>query len=89
VHYKIARDVVIKTENAAKPNSQGSRYLKALIANLEPVACSFDYGCGKLRYQEAILETTDTLALVDSEIQLARLQTIRGRQTSIRAIVQR
>jgi hypothetical protein len=34
-----------------------------------------------------ILETTDTLAIVDSEIQLSRDQMIRGKRTSIRSIV--
>jgi hypothetical protein len=53
------------------------------------VSNSFDYGCGKLRYKEAILKTTDTLALVDSEIQLSRQQIIWGHKASVRNISRR
>lgn len=89
MHYKIAPGVIIKTENAAKPVQQASKYLTAYIANLTPVLESFDYGCGKLRYQNAILETTDTLAVVDSEIQLSRTQAICRKYTTIRSFVER
>jgi len=87
MHYRLAPGIVIKTENAAKPESQASSYLKNLIRGLPPVESSFDYGCGKLRYCKTLLETTDTLALVDSEIQLSRLQTLRGTRTTIRGLV--
>lgn len=83
MHYKLSSGVVIKTENAAKPESQSSAYLNSLLAELSPVSSAFDYGCGKLRYCSQILDKTDTLAIVDSEIQLARTQTIRGRKCSI------
>lgn len=88
MHYRIDAHILIKTENAAKPEKQGSAFLKSLISKLEPVSSSFDYGCGKLRYREAILATTDTLALVDSEIQLSRQQLIRGKLTTIREATQ-
>lgn len=83
MHYKLSSGVVIKTENAAKPESQSSAYLNSLLAELSPVSSAFDYGCGKLRYCSQILDKTDTLAIVNSEIQLARTQTIRGRKCSI------
>lgn len=89
MHYKIAPGVTIKTENAAKPESQGSYYLRKILCRLPPVHASFDYGCGKLRYCDALLETTDTLAIVDSEIQLSRVQTLRQQQTSIREVLRR
>jgi hypothetical protein len=89
VHYKLGADVTIKTENAAKPHKQTSAFLKSLILNLEPVSSSFDYGCGKLRYKDVMLRVTDRLALVDSEVQIAREQMIWGECTSIRASVQR
>jgi hypothetical protein len=89
VHYRLSSDILIKTENAAKPEKQSSSYLCYLISNLDPVSCSFDYGCGKLRYKEVILRTTDTLALVDSAVQLARKQTICGESTTVRKMVQR
>lgn len=48
------------------------------------MSSTFDYGCGKLRYQRAIANTTDSLALVDSEIQVSRTQVLHGKLTSIR-----
>ena len=60
VHYKLGAGIIIKTENAAKPHTQTSAYLKSLILSLEPVSSSFDYGCGKLRYKDAMLRVTDT-----------------------------
>jgi SAM-dependent methyltransferase len=67
-----------RSENAAKPYSQASRYLTSFIAALPPVASAFDYGCGKLRYLNVMLETSQTLTVVDSEVQLAREQTLLG-----------
>jgi len=46
-------------------------------------------GCGKLRYSETILKRTDTLALVDSEVQLSRRQVLNKKFTSIREITKR
>ena len=89
MHYKIGPTITIKTENAAKPDKQSSAYLKSLISDLEPVGCSFDYGCGKLRYKDAILQTTDTLALIDFEVQLSRKQMVCGTLTTIRAAIRR
>jgi hypothetical protein len=86
MRYRLPSRIEIRTENAAKPESQASKFVLGLLANLPHVASTFDYGCGKLRYQKAIAETTDVLALVDSEIQLSRLQTIRGKETSVRTI---
>lgn len=82
--YKLGPGIVVKTENAAKPESQSSAYLKALLTKLPHVETCFDYGCGKLRYCDSISERTDTLAIVDSEIQLSRWQTLKGAKTSIR-----
>lgn len=84
MRYKLASGIEIRTENAAKPESQPSKFLLDLIANLPHVASTFDYGCGKLRYQRAIADTTDVLAIVDLEVQLSRLQVLRRRETSIR-----
>ena len=89
MHYKLSAGIIIKTENAAKPHNQTSAYLKSLILGLEPVSSSFDYGCGKLRYRDVMLRVTDTLALVDSEMQITREQMIWGDYTTIRASVQR
>src|SRR5262249_55665258 len=84
MRYKLESGIEIRTENAAKPESQASKFLLDLITRLPNVASTFDYGCGKLRYQRAIADTTDTLAVVDSEIQLSRLQVLHRKKTSIR-----
>jgi hypothetical protein len=84
MRYKLPSGIEIKTENAAKPESQPSKYLLNLFTDLSHVASTFDYGCGKLRYQRAISDTTDVLAIVDSEVQLSRLQLLRRKETSIR-----
>jgi len=87
MHYKLSCGIIVKTENAAKPETQGSKYLKSILANLTHVSTSFDYGCGKLRYVKTILQKTDTLAIVDSEVQISRFQKLRGTVTSIRNII--
>jgi hypothetical protein len=88
MRYKLDSGIIIRTENAAKPEKQLSSFLKNLILQLPPVLASVDYGCGKLRYTETILKTTDTLALVDSQIQITREQKLRGRLTTIKAVAQ-
>jgi hypothetical protein len=89
MHYEIEPGIVIKTENAAKPESQSSTFLKLLLADLPHVSSSVDFGCGKLRYCDAILEKTDSLAVVDSEIQLSREQILNGTKSTIRDIIDR
>lgn len=89
MRYKIAGGIEIRTENAAKPESQPSRFLLNLLQQLPHVNAAFDFGCGKLRYQRAISETCDTVALIDSEIQLSRTQTLRDDQVSIRELYKR
>jgi hypothetical protein len=86
MRYRLASGIDIRTENAAKPESQPSKFLLSLIADLPHVASSFDYGCGKLRYQRALADKTDELTLIDSEVQLSRPQFLRGKETSIRNI---
>lgn len=89
MRYSLGKGIVIKTENAAKPDLHASKILSRYISHLEPVASSFDYGCGKLRYIKDILKTTDMLTVVDSEIQIGRTQMIHGELTSIRDVARR
>lgn len=86
MRYKVLRGIEIRTENAAKPESQASRFLLDHISQLDHAPSTFDYGCGKLRYQRAIEQTTDLLTVVDSEIQLSRTQIIRKEKTSIKSL---
>jgi hypothetical protein len=76
--------LVIRTENAAKPPAQRSKYVSGLIRKLEPVEQSFDIGCGKLRYLNDIMKVSQQVTLVDSEIQISRQQVLFGKCTSMR-----
>src|ERR1700730_9054499 len=87
MHYEIRPGIVVKTENAAKPESQSSAFLKSLLADLPHVAASVDFGCGKLRYCDAVLDKTDIWAIVDSEIQLSRIQILKGKRSTMREAV--
>lgn len=87
MHYKIGNGIVIKTENAAKPHKQVSAFLVGRLRALASVESSFDYGCGKLRYRDAILARSNSLTVVDSEIQIDRDQILYGREISIRELV--
>jgi SAM-dependent methyltransferase len=89
MRYSLGRGVVIKTENAAKPETQASGPLLKYLVSLRTVGSSFDYGCGKLRYARTILRTTDKLTLVDSEAQLGRAQVVFGRETTVRDVARR
>ncbi len=66
MRYKLASGIEIRTENAAKPEAQASKFLLQIISDLPKVSATFDYGCGKLRYEKVIADTTDVLAVVDS-----------------------
>lgn len=83
MRYRITSKIEVRSENAAKPYSQSSRFLRRIIAGLPQVSTTFDYGCGKLRYYNDIVETTNTLSVVDSNIQITRQQLIFGRKSSI------
>jgi hypothetical protein len=86
MRYDLGGGIIIKTENAAKPKGQASKFLQEILYELPHVPETLDYGCGKLRYYDSLLERTDALTLVDSEIQLSRLQTIGVDYASIRDV---
>lgn len=78
------RGLRIHSQNAAKPISQASHYLLNWIRSHEKVITILDYGCGKMRYSAVLLEKCRHLTLVDSDIQLSRVQLIDGRKSSVR-----
>lgn len=86
MHYNLPGGRLVKAENAAKPASQTSKFLLALMAKLPHVHRTLDYGCGKLRYCEPLLYSTEVLSVVDSEVQVSRQQMLRGERTSIRDV---
>lgn len=74
MRYRVAGARIIRTENAAKPLAQRSKFLHDYISALPPVESAFDLGCGKLRYLESISNSSSSVLVVDSEIQLSRFQ---------------
>ncbi len=82
MRYRVNR-VIIRSENAAKPKAQKSKYIADEFKALYPVKTSLDYGCGKLRYLENYLQNSDEVFLYDSQVQLSRQQKIWGDKTSI------
>ncbi len=79
----------VKTENAAKPAAQALQSLTNYISQLERVTSSFDCGYGKLRYVGPILSSSETLTVVDSEVQIARIQSVQESMISVRDVARR
>lgn len=78
MHYRLPGGAIVRSENAAKPERQKSSYFVAILSKLAPVERTLDYGCGKLRYLEDLLLTTEELYVTDSDIQLTRGQILFG-----------
>ena len=75
--------IEIRSENAAKPLCQRSAYLSHWIRSHPHVGAVLDYGCGKLRYAPLLAQRARMLTLVDSEIQIGRVQMIDGELTTV------
>ena len=75
--------VVIRSENAAKPYTMASKDICEYIRKLEKNGCALDYGCGKLRYSEQLVEKFENVTFLDSKKQLERVQMIRGEKTTV------
>ena len=86
MRFRINKNWIVKSENAAKPMAQESNFVKQMIREMEPVNALLNFGCGKLRYLNEMQETSKHLVLVDSEIQLSRTQTLLGKKASIREL---
>lgn len=88
MRYKIA-ELEIRSENAAKPIIQASSVLVTWISTMMQVDSALDYGCGKLRYAEYLAARCRRLTLVDSEIQLDRVQKIAGEYNTVKDYAQK
>lgn len=73
----------IRSENTAKSMLQASKYLNQWISRHEIVNDALDFGCGKLRYSNALASRARKLTLVDSDVQLSRTQILDGRKTTV------
>lgn len=75
MHYKI-KNLVIKSEYAAKSVRQPSSTILKIINNLSKDLIVLDYGCGKLRYTIPLSKVVNLVYSIDSEEQLLRNQKI-------------
>ena len=78
----------IRSENAAKPMAQASNALVDCILSRPCIDHALDYGCGKLRYTPYLARRCSHFGLVDSSLQLERLQMIAGRHTTVKKYAQ-
>lgn len=78
MHYKIKLDkeIIIKSENAAKSVLQQNKNLLEYLECIPKEEKVLDYGCGKLRYSLFLLNRGNKVCAVDSAIQLHRKQKI-------------
>lgn len=79
----------IRSENAAKSTGNPSSPLVDWILSRSRVKRALDYGCGKLRYARYLARRCSHLTLVDSRLQLERLQIIAGRSTTVERYARR
>jgi 2-polyprenyl-3-methyl-5-hydroxy-6-metoxy-1,4-benzoquinol methylase len=84
MHYPI-HDIVIHSENAAKPESDAARPLVDWLAQRDETPSALDYGCGKLRYTHNLASRSRRIGICDSNVQLTREQIIHGVRTSAQA----
>ena len=79
----------IRSENAAKSIAQPSKGLVEWISRQERVSYSLDFGCGKLRYSGYLEKISDSITVVDSAIQLKRIQKIESENTTVLDYIKR
>lgn len=78
---------LIKSENTAKPYTQQSRVVLEYLHSQVDARSILDFGCGKLRYSDVIINLCNNVTFVDSKVQLSRIQTVRGEKTSVKDYV--
>lgn len=83
MRYKF-KGVELRTENAAKPYRQRSKWLVAQIRQIPSETLALDYGCGKFRYTIALAQSVKRVFAVDSSFQIEREQQIANRRTTLR-----
>ncbi len=83
MHYKFM-GVELRTENAAKPFRQASRWLIEQISQIPPNAEVLDYGCGKFRYTIPLSRRAKHVYAIDSPQQVNREQQIASKRSTLR-----
>jgi hypothetical protein len=84
MHYQI-HNMVIRSENAAKPAADAAAPLVRWLLQRENSPSALDYGCGKLRYTHHVAVQSKHIGICDSSVQLTREQVIHGVRTSVHA----
>ena len=82
MHYEVD-GFTIRSENAARSMAQPSGVLIRWIASQQTANHALDYGCGKLRYSGALAQRCKNLTLVDSKVQLNRVQKLGDETTTV------
>jgi len=83
----IVKDLEIKSENAAQPTGNVAAPLVHWLNEKDHVNAALDYGCGKLRYTKYLAMKCKSSGIVDSRIQLNRVQHIEGQILTIKEYV--
>jgi 2-polyprenyl-3-methyl-5-hydroxy-6-metoxy-1,4-benzoquinol methylase len=88
MHYAVGNGIIVKSENAALTTKQTNKVILKYISELPSDLVALDYGCGKLRHSIPLYEKVRELSVIDSDIQINRLQQINGIRTSVISYVQ-
>jgi 2-polyprenyl-3-methyl-5-hydroxy-6-metoxy-1,4-benzoquinol methylase len=88
MHYALGSGIIVKSENAALTTKQTNKVVLKYISELSSNLVALDYGCGKLRHSIPLYEKAKNLSVIDSDIQINRLQRINGIRTSVISYVQ-
>lgn len=76
MHYQITDSCIVKSENAALTTKQPNMQIVKYISNLPNNIVALDYGCGKLRHSIFLYKKCSLLVVIDSDIQITRIQKI-------------
>ena len=81
------RGLEVRSENAAQATDRPAQHLVELLRAEQGLRHSLDYGCGKLRYTGLLAERSTRVTIVDSDVQLGRVQPLGRENTSIREYI--
>ena len=73
----------VKSENAALSTSQTNKVVLKYIENIPDNINILDYGCGKCRYSLQLGKKAKHITLLDSQVQISRMQTIYSNRTTV------
>lgn len=79
----------IRSENAAKPYRQRSKFMIDQILHVSKQTVALDYGCGRFRYTIPLSRRVRHVWAVDSSYQIDREQQIANRRTNLRKYARR